>query len=227
MSKFSKSEAIKFGWGAMKANFWKLLGILAVAWLIIAVLSWVTGKMPSGLSGLFSLATVAVELVIGIGLIRIALKVCDGQPIEIGDIFSGYPLIWKYFLVSILVGLITFTGFILLIIPGIIWALKYQFATYLVVDKGSGVMEAIKKSGQMTAGEKWNLFVFGLLLGLMNVAGALALGFGLLATVPTTMIAAAYVYRKLLAAQDGGVVVAENTAPIVSSSANTVIPPAQ
>ena len=45
---------------------------------------------------------------------------------------------------------------------------------------------------------KWDLFVFGLLLIGLNIVGALALLIGLLITIPTTMIAVASVYRKLL-----------------------------
>ena len=89
-------------------------------------------------------------------------------------------------------------GFILLIVPGIIWAIKYQFAQYLVIDKGYKPIEAIKKSGQITKDAKWSLLLLGLLSGLINVLGAIALVVGLFATVPTTMVAKAFVYRKLL-----------------------------
>jgi len=43
------------------------------------------------------------------------------------------------------------------------------------------------------------LFLFDLLLTLINLLGALCLLIGLFATIPTTMVAIAFVYRKLLA----------------------------
>ncbi len=46
-------------------------------------------------------------------------------------------------------------------------------------------------------GAKWDLFLFGLLLGLINFVGALVFLIGLFATIPTTMVAYAYVYRHL------------------------------
>ena len=101
--------------------------------------------------------------------------------------------------------LIMFCGFLLLIIPGIIWAIGFQLAPYFVVDKGMDPLEALKKSWAATRGAKWNLFLFGLLLGLINMLGFLALMVGLLFTLPLSMVAMAYVYRKL-AVQAGPVV---------------------
>jgi len=43
------------------------------------------------------------------------------------------------------------------------------------------------------------LSLFDLLLGLINLLGAICLLIGLFATIPTTMVATAFVYRKLLA----------------------------
>ena len=86
----------------------------------------------------------------------------------------------------------------MLIVPGVIWAIKYQFFAYLIVDKKMGPWEAIQKSGEMTAGNKGNLFLLGLILALINIAGAICLLVGLFATIPTTMLAIVYVYRKLL-----------------------------
>jgi uncharacterized membrane protein len=107
-------------------------------------------------------------------------------------------LFFKYLIGDILYGLIIIGGLILLIIPGIIWAIQFQFFGYLIIDKGLGPIEALKKSSKITKGAKWDLFLLGILLVLINILGALALLVGLFATIPTTMIANAFVYRKLL-----------------------------
>jgi uncharacterized membrane protein len=60
-----------------------------------------------------------------------------------------------------------------------------------------GPVEALKQSGALTQGAKWNLFLFGLLLCGVNLLGALVLLIGLFATIPTTMVATAYAYRRL------------------------------
>jgi len=201
IKKFYIKEAIKFGWEKMKSNFWILVTIIMVVWLGGSLPAWIekaTQAKTPALSFVFAIISVLLQFIISIGLIKISLKLCDSQKPKVSDLFSGYPLFLNYLIVSIVYGLIVMAGFILLIVPGIIWAIKYQFAQYLVIDKGYKPIEAIKKSGQITKDAKWSLLLLGLLSGLINVLGAIALVVGLFATVPTTMVAKAFVYRKLL-----------------------------
>jgi uncharacterized membrane protein len=67
-----------------------------------------------------------------------------------------------------------------------------------VIDKNLEPVEAVKTSWRMTKGNVWNLFFFGILLGLINILGFLCLIVGLFITVPLSMLATAFVYRKLL-----------------------------
>ena len=127
----------------------------------------------------------------------IALKVIDGQKPKLEDLYKSYPLFVNYLLASILVGLMVVAGLILLVIPGIYLALKYQFTLFLVVDKKMKVMDAIKKSGEMTEGKLMDLLGLALVAILITMLGALALGVGLLVSTPVTMLAYAYVYRQL------------------------------
>jgi uncharacterized membrane protein len=103
-------------------------------------------------------------------------------------------------------------AFILLIVPGVIWAIKYQFYGYLIIDKKMGVMEALKKSAEMTDGIKLDLFGLGLVLLGVIILGALVLGVGLLAAIPTVWLATAYVYRKLSKAASKSKEITEETA---------------
>jgi len=149
------------------------------------------------LAALLTLASAVLQIVIGMGLIRISLRFADSDKGQFADLFSCLPLFFKYLFSSILYGLIVLAGTILLIIPGIIWAIKFMFFSYFIVDQGLGPVEALKRSGAITDGAKWDLFGFGLLLFGINILGALALLIGLLATIPTSMVATAYVYRRL------------------------------
>lgn len=60
-----------------------------------------------------------------------------------------------------------------------------------------GPLESLKQSWNATKGETLQLFVFGLLMVGLNIIGALLFGIGLLVTVPITMIAVVYIYKKL------------------------------
>ncbi|MDD5567400.1 MAG: DUF975 family protein [Patescibacteria group bacterium] len=195
-SKFTIGEAVNFGWNKTKEN----AGLLIVVVLItMAVGGFGTLFSRSGAAVYFiNLVVWVVGLFIGIGVIKIMLKIYDGQKPELNLLWSGGPVFVNYLLGSILVSLIVLGGLILLVIPGIIWSIKYSMTTYLIVDKGMGPTEALRKSGEITQGSKWQLFLLGLVLALINMAGALVFVIGLLFTIPLNNLAMAFVYRKLL-----------------------------
>ncbi len=203
--KFCKSEAVRFGWNTMKSNLGFFIGLLIVVGLINFVPGYIAELMKEDaplLSIIISIASSLLSMVILMGLIRITLRLHDNERGEFTDLFSCFSLFFKYLFGSILYGLIILGGTMLLFIPGIIWAIRFQFFSYFIVDEGLGPIEALKRSSLITRGVKWDLFLFGLLLILINLLGALCLWIGLFATIPTTMVAMAFVYRKLLTQTD-------------------------
>jgi hypothetical protein len=77
-----------------------------------------------------------------------------------------------------------------------------MFATYFVVDKGMGPIEALKASARITKGNRMRLlalFAAGMLISLF---GALALIVGLLVAIPVITLASVHAYRRLSAAAD-------------------------
>lgn len=196
---FSKKEAINFGFEVAKKNIFFFIPLFVVVILTYAVLGFFQMALQDAilLSIVASLVRFIVGMMISMGLIKIALEFVGKKKPKLSDVFYKKSLL-NFFLVSVVNFLIVFVGFLLLIIPGIIFSIKLQFASYLVVDKGKGVVEALSGSWEMTKGVKWNLFLFWILLALINILGALCLLVGLLITVPLSMVATAYVYRKLL-----------------------------
>lgn len=198
---FSKKEAVSFGFKIAKKNVLFFLSVFVV-WAFVtfissAVQSSLNVSRQFFLSFIFSLLMWVVNSIIAMGVINICLKLIDNKKPKLKDIYYTKKL-FNFILASILRSFIIIGGFILLIIPGIIFSIKLQYSEYLIVDKKLDAVDSIKKSWEMTKGVKWNLFLFGLILGLINILGILALLVGLLITVPLTFIANAYVYRKLL-----------------------------
>jgi uncharacterized membrane protein len=107
-------------------------------------------------------------------------------------------LFFKYLFGSILYVLIFCAGLILLIFPGIIWGIKFGLFPYFIIDKGLGPIKALKASAKTTMGARWDLLGFGFVVSIISLLGVLCLVIGIFATIPTTMIAAALVYRRLL-----------------------------
>lgn len=106
-------------------------------------------------------------------------------------IFRSYLFILLVLGVIIMVGVAYLSTYI---------AMKYQFFGYFIIALGKdiGPFEALHLSSKITRGVKLNLYVFSLLSGLIIFLGALAFIVGLLWSVPTTGIAHAYIFKKLL-----------------------------
>jgi uncharacterized membrane protein len=198
-TQFSKKEAIKFGFGTAKSNILFFIGLLIIVIFVSAITASLrAGVQKSALAYLVvSIVQYLVNVIIAMGLIRITLEFVSKLKPKLLDIVYYKPIV-RYIIASIIQGIIVFVGFILLIIPGIILAVRLQYASYLIVDKNLGPIEAIKTSWNITRGNTWNLFFFGIILGLINILGILCLLVGLFITVPLGMLATTFVYRKLL-----------------------------
>lgn len=97
---------------------------------------------------------------------------------------------WKQsptmFLHMVIKGFILLVGYMLFIIPGIIFSVKFMFSEYALVGENLGPIQALKRSSFLTKGYKWNLYIklvcifliqIGLLLPIyiiMSTAGTLA-----------------------------------------------------
>lgn len=204
MQKFSKKEAITYGWNTMKQNFMYFLGLLAIIMAVSLLSNYAIASFENSGDTLMifvvSIISVMVNVLIGMGIIHLMLQVHDGKKSPYKDITVPAPLFFRYLGASIIYGIIILLGLILLIVPGIIWALKYGQYKYLIIDKNLGVFESIHRSGEITKGAKWDLFLLGVLLGLINLLGALVLLIGLVATIPLSWMAVVYAYRKMLSA---------------------------
>jgi len=192
---------LKRGWELYKKYF----SLLVVMWLISfgiqLLVSWSSGLVEDA-SALITLpvmvASVAISVIISAGFMGVYIAISKEETIKVSDLFQQVGLSGRYFLGQLAYGLLVMLGFILLIIPGIYWSYKYTFVPYLIIGKKSGVGEAFSLSGEMTRGIKIKMLIFNLIIGLVNLAGLLALGIGLIITIPITTIGMAVLYTALL-----------------------------
>ncbi len=215
---FSKKEAFRFGWQHMKAHlgFWVGLILLGLALNALPELGrWQTGKSAPLLALFWSLAGYLLQLTVQMGMLRITLQFVDGKRPRYGDLFGDFTRFSRFVAGNLLYLLIVMTGSILLVVPGLIWAVKYQFVPFLIVDRKAGVAEAFRESGRLTRGSKWNLTAFFILAAGINLLGFLALAIGLFTTLPATLLAWAFVYRQLQsrAAAGAGEIAGSDQAP--------------
>jgi hypothetical protein len=195
---FSIEDSLRFGWQKTKEHSLVLFQVVLTLFAFNIVSSIIQSALQSApaLNFLLSLLFTVVGVVLGTGLLVITLKIAKGQAVSYRDIVPPLELVWWVFLASILVGVLVIAGLILLVIPGIYFALRFAMVKYAVVD-GARVLESFQMSTKMTDGHKWQLLLLFIAVVIVNIIGLLLLVVGLLVTVPVTMIAMAQVYLKL------------------------------
>lgn len=201
------TEAVRFGWdavvrqplavlvvfvGTLVGSVFSMFGSIAQIVLLqqgkeeLALIAYLTGVLLG----------LPLSLWMNMGMTRYMLKLARGQQANFGEIFSGGPFL-AYLLTSILLGLGVMFGMLLLIVPGIILAIGWSYAMYLVLDRRHGPVEALSASWKITRGFKGKIFGLMLLFIPVTLLGLLACGIGYLVAIPVCMLAMAYVYLKL------------------------------
>lgn len=201
---FEFMDALKFGLNALWNNIVRLLlvyGATLLAGLGLAGLFAMGGRFASYL-GNWLVLHVFVLIVLGMALRfaiymvldRVALDAVENKKTDFRDLV---PLFGTYVLAVVLFSALTFLGCILLLVPGIIWFIKYNFADLIVLDTGMDTLDAFKRSAQLTYGHKWYLlgvFLLALLLMIISVITVI----GPFVLMFAYMFSRAYIYRKLV-----------------------------
>lgn len=208
----SIKESLTFGWETFKKDPWFFIGVTAA----LTIFSMVVNALTGGGKGMGSLLGFVISMlastVVTIAYARLALSAVRGPHV-------GWDGLWapEHFLnmlgATILQSIIVIVGLVLLIVPGIIAAILLSMTQLSVVDKKFNPIEALKESYRLTRPHLWPLFLFMLVLVLLNLVGLIALVIGLLVTLPVSLIAVAHVYQKLTSAEEPVVVVENAGAP--------------
>jgi len=186
---FSIKESLKYGWQKSKEN----MELALYATLIMLAVGWLAGGLsPIGLIILIFM------IIVRIGYTKMFLRIYDGETPKLGDLFKEYKTFWRYLGVSVLFPLVVLCGTLLLIIPGIIWAIRFSFAPIIVIDNKIGPVKSMKESWAITKGGFWKLLMFWIILAIFNIAGMTFFGIGLLITIPVSTFASVQIYRTLL-----------------------------
>ncbi len=133
-----------------------LFAFSSAAALLIGLLSYAGSALLSG---------ALVYAVIQIQLTGVATA---GESLR-----RGLRVLPKVFVVSLLYFIVTMVGYLLLIIPGVIFSLKYAVAIPVAVAENRGVFESFTQSARLTEGYKGLIFLTHFLLGVLIVVANL------------------------------------------------------
>lgn len=81
----------------------------------------------------------------------------------------GYKNMWRFFLISLVYGLIVTFGILLLVIPAVIFGIWYSFSIFLVLDKKMNIGESLSKSKIMVKDKFFKILGRYIIFGLFGV----------------------------------------------------------
>ncbi|MBI5134471.1 MAG: hypothetical protein HZA81_03760 [Candidatus Taylorbacteria bacterium] len=194
-STFTIKEALSYGWTKFRENV-KFLVLLTLGFFVAAGIIGFTGdkSLAAQLLGM------AVNLFAMLTFVRVGLKIHAGGKPEAKDIFAAsWGMFGRYVLATLLFTVSYIAGFAALILPGVYLVVRLGVFAFALVEEDMKPLESIKRSWSLTKGRFWDLLGFSVVLFLLNLLGALALGVGLLITSPVCLLATVYVYQSLKA----------------------------
>ena len=161
--------------------------------LVILVAGAISGVVPP--------LAVLVSPIIMMGVFLVGKHLLKNKEVRFEPIFDYFKDLehgFKIFVVSLLVNVFVFVGLLLFIVPGIIFAMKYSQAAFIMSEnKDLDIMAALKKSDEMMYGYKMNLFIFGLSFIGHILLGILTLGIYLLYAMPYMVLSYQNYYLNL------------------------------
>jgi uncharacterized membrane protein len=195
-------RAVRFGWEQLKKR-----PVLLLLMGLVTVIVSLASNRAFGDAGSFNLAGFAAAVLIALLLqalvaliwVQIALNLTAGRDISGDGLVQAIGRFVPFLGAMILYGLAVTAGMVLLIVPGIWLAISLMFYGYALIDSGCGPFAALSRSMALVRGRWWWLLGFNVAMLGVNILGILALGVGVLVSIPITQLATGYVYRQLAA----------------------------
>lgn len=133
---------------------------------------------------------------LSLGLVIFFLNLFRHQNTDIAQVMLGFEKFGKAFVLCLLIAIFTILWLMLLIVPGIIAALRYSQAFYIMHDRPElSAMDCIRESKRMMDGNKAKLFVTGLSF----------LGWLILAALPSFVYAFSFMDETLIYTPAGAI----------------------
>lgn len=217
LKKLTVSGGLKEAWKYVKGAKFKLLFGALIACLLPAGLNGgVASQFPiirnslaitDDLTALYVLAGfLLVGTVIGAalqaGLFYTAVRWVSDRPITLKHIFSGLPKIFSVFFAMLFMFLMTMSGLVLLVLPGIYLAVGYTLTLPLIIDRGMHPWEAMEASRKAIHKVWWQVFGIIIVMSLIMSVSTIPAGLGLIWTIPMYLIVFGVIYRVLFGVKE-------------------------
>ena len=152
---------------------------------------------PTTKAQFISFALTLGQVFLSLGFTKIMLLLIQDKHVEVADMFNNFGAFLSYFVATFLYGIGVTIGLFLLVAPGLFIAIRFQFYPYFILEENANSFTALKNSYYLSQNLTVELFLLGIIIIALNVAGALTFGIGIIFTYPLTTMATAVVYKSL------------------------------
>ena len=144
-------------------------------------------------------STVSLGLLSGpmiVGFIKLVAKRIRGEEGTATDVFDGFSEFGASLIAMILIGIGVFIGFLLLVIPGLIFAVVTAFTFHAIALDGDGATAAMGRSYSLIKEHLAPCAVLLVIVAVLNAIGG-SVVFGSLLTMPFSLILMTLAYQRL------------------------------
>ncbi len=172
-------------------NFALLLGITAVAYvplyalilLIQSSLSGAMGPAANRLRVIFSQllfiilwASIALPISVGAATYAISERYLGAEITAAQALTKAFRLLWTMSVAQVMAGLRIMFGFVLFIVPGILWSLSYMLIVPAIMVEGLRAGPSLKRSWHLVKGHRGKVFAVMLVIHLLAMLVGLGIG---------------------------------------------------
>lgn len=131
------------------------------------------------------------------GFFLVANRISRGESVIYPDFFGGFQFWLPLVVISLLGQVLVALGLFALVIPGVYLAVCYLFSLLMAIFGGVDVWSAMEWSRKLITRNWWQFFALLLILIVINLAGLVLLGIGLLITFPMTLLVLYVIFEDL------------------------------
>jgi uncharacterized membrane protein len=222
-------SCLRRGWKLLKGEFWPFVGVTA---LVLVLLSFASSFGGAAINhnktrGDLEITTGTLAMLVwgplAGGLLFYFLKKIRREPATVETAFCGLSHRFLHlFLAGFVTSLLTWLGFLCLILPGIYLLIAWMFTLPLVIDKQLDFWSAMELSRKVVTKHWFKFFGFGLVLLLLAFASMLALFIGFFVMSPLILASLMYAYEDIF----GGITPVAAPPPIGAGPSGTIVMPA-
>ena len=128
------------------------------------------------------------------GFLYAMLKLCRNEQTEIGGFMrNGFQKFGILLGANIVMGLAIFSGYLLLLFPGVYLSVRWFYVNILIVDQNLNFSQAFTKSAAMVKNQTWEVFAMWLILHMIGfVISSTGIGCLITPAIECLLVAAFY-----------------------------------